>query len=401
MAETLADDLRSAGAAWTGTSPARDAWYPYPLDPQLRRRLLELHASYAGELADLDRILREVQSRIAGRGGVTQLADAEGDLLYCLLRETQPGTVFEISPAHGWSTNHILAALTRNASGTLHSFELAPTAPDGSPIEETVRANLHGDLDASRLEFHVGDARKLAPAVPGTIDFLFLDSAHEAWFAEWYEQELFPRTRGVCFVHDIVAPAGMVKQEAYTDGEAYALLEWLEREGVRAVSAAAFEEALGLPAVRRRLSDLSSFGILFLADPAASVPPGGTPRASIQEADLAIAQGDRETAHALITTALAAAGTTTPHLKLQIAERFRRLGQAGLARDLAREVAREHRDDPLWLYEAGRTLTLLGRTVEGGRMTWSARRMETAPPWLHASRADLGRRLWSAARGTG
>ena len=327
---------------------------------------------------------------------MTQFADGEAALLYVALRETAPETVFEISPADGWSTNHILAALTRNGRGRLHSFELSPVAHDGTPTEAALRRNLHPGFDADRLEVHVGDARETVPAVPGRIDALLLDSAHEPWFAEWYLAEVLPRTQGVCGIHDIVGPGGSVKHQRYFDGEAYAILEWLGAYRIAAVPAAGLETA---PWADRRLP-LDSYLVLLGVEGATAPWDGARPRAALQQADLALASGDTLAVHDLLEEALASAGATTPHLLLQIGERYRRLGLVERARELAERVGAEQPDEPLWLLQAGRTLTLLGRPVAGRRLMLRASRHPRAPQWVRSQSplAQARRRGRSAFR---
>lgn len=146
--------------------------------------------------------MREQFHAMQRRGHGTIFGDVEGELMYLLIRETQPDIAFEISPNAGWSTNYILAALTANQKGTLHSFELL-TKLKGKPIEEVIRTNQHPEWDQNRFVLHVGDARQTVPLVPGTVDFLLIDSCHEDWFAEWYIQTVFPRVNGPAIVQDI------------------------------------------------------------------------------------------------------------------------------------------------------------------------------------------------------
>lgn len=381
MTELLAA-LRAAGAWWDGNEVRRDDWYPDRLDPALEAALRNLLAAYRDELAELDRILREVQDLIGS--GATQFADAEGAILYCAVRELRPDVVFEISPASGWSTNHILAALTKNGTGVLHSFELATT-------EARLRANIHPALDQSSLEVHIGDARETVPSVPGQIDVVLLDSAHEAWFAEWYLAEVLPRVRGLVAIHDIVRADGGVKHERYYDGEAYAVLEWLARSGVRAAPAFPLEAR---PPEERRLP-VDSFAIFFGAEHPPA-PAASRPRELLRRADVALAAGDTSAVDALLMEVREVADARrTPHLVLQLAERYRRLGRIDEARDLVVGVGRVQ-DEPLWLWQAGRTLWLLGRPFAGAALLQRAARRSNAPAWIKRQAPD--RRLLQALR---
>ncbi len=155
-------------------------------------RYLEDVASLTAEMADHRRALIDA-------GYSCDFSDRESELLYLLIRALQPATVVEISPCHGYSTNYILAALTHNGAGELHSYEIVDQI-HGKPAEKAIRDNQLPWLDQTRLHIHIGDATRADIPDP---DFLFLDSAHEAWFASWYFQSLVPRAK-VCLIHDIV-----------------------------------------------------------------------------------------------------------------------------------------------------------------------------------------------------
>ena len=144
----------------------------------------------------------------------------------------------EISPCHGYSTNYILAALTHNQKGALHSYEIIEEVM-GKPIVDTIYDNQLDWLETDRLTVHVGDATMADIPSP---DFLFLDSAHEAWFASWYFTDLVPRAK-LCMVHDIV-----IEQPSYGTlvpkgpfmgiRESVHVLRTLALNGIQAIAAA-------------------------------------------------------------------------------------------------------------------------------------------------------------------
>ena len=187
-----------------------------------------LYKKYYDELSLLSRALRKKFYPMQKAGYLTTFGDVEGEMMYMLIREGQPETVFEISPNAGWSTNYILAALTKNKKGTLHSFDIL-THMFGRPMEETVRGNQCELCDLSRFQLHIGDARETVKTVPGDIQFLLIDSCHTDWFAKWFTSEVFPRVRGTIIVQDI---AHWDRRES--SSEATFILDWLAREKIDA-----------------------------------------------------------------------------------------------------------------------------------------------------------------------
>lgn len=188
----------------------------------------DLYERYRNELVRLARCLRCKYHAMQRVGDPTGISDVEGELLYLMLRETKPEQVFEISPAAGWSTNYILAALTANAKGVCHSFETNRRIR-GRWTEEVVRSNQVELCDQSRLKIHIGDAREKVEAVQGPVGFLFIDSCYEDWFANWYVNTLFPRVKGTVMVED-VAFSDMLEPSS----EARFMWEWLEQHRVPA-----------------------------------------------------------------------------------------------------------------------------------------------------------------------
>lgn len=204
-----------------------------------------LYDEFAADLASLTAQMADHRRALTAAGYSCDFSDRESELLYLLVRATKPETVVEISPCHGYSTNYILAALTQNGRGELHSYEIVPSV-HGKPTDQTIRDNQLPRLDLSRLHVHIGDAT--LANIPSA-DFLFLDSAHEAWFASWYFTELVPQA-GLCMVHDIV-----IDQPGYRTlvpkgpfmgiRESIHVLETLSLNQQRALSVAAFGRARG------------------------------------------------------------------------------------------------------------------------------------------------------------
>ena len=193
-----------------------------PPPPELN--LPYLHQKYHGELKTLSKQIRAKSFDLHKAGHIVGFGDYEGEIAYAIIRETKPNLVYEISPAAGYSTNYILSALTKNQSGKLQSFELLDKIY-GIPTKEVILGNLIPEADSSRIEVITGDvtSKKLS----GTPNFLLLDSCHEAWFAEWYIQELIDRVQGWVMIQDIVFSDRIEKT-----GEASVVLDWLAKQSI-------------------------------------------------------------------------------------------------------------------------------------------------------------------------
>ena len=150
-----------------------------------------------------------------------QLDDLEAEVTYLLLRELRPQTVVEISPDGGWSTTWLLSALKDNGSGRLFSYDI---------FDHCTRTVPH-ELSEGRWTFVQGDVRGQLSQLPPRIDFLFLDSAHSAAFADWYLRELFPRLAPgtPIAIHDIFPER---------TGEARVVRQWLREQGIDYFTAA-------------------------------------------------------------------------------------------------------------------------------------------------------------------
>lgn len=259
----------------------------------------ELFVKYEDELFSLTRSLRSQFHRMEGSGYGTAFQDAEGELLYLLVRETKPEVIFEISPFHGWSTNYLLAALTANGRGSLHSFELM-THVNGKPIDAVIRDNQSPDWDQDRLVVHVGDATEKVHEVPGPVDFVLLDSCHEGWFADWYIEELLPRVSGTVFLQDVA-----FEDALEASPEARRVWGWLDEHkiGVDLVGVLERDETIekvrcSFPERRNRRSNAIVFK---LPDHSYGPPPvlARSPDSRLTEAEEALARGEPRLAESL------------------------------------------------------------------------------------------------------
>ncbi|OAI46829.1 hypothetical protein AYO44_10655 [Planctomycetaceae bacterium SCGC AG-212-F19] len=221
-----------------------------PADPRVAAWFKELYRKYGAELAELAKQLQaRFQAMVHGGFGAV-FGDVEGELLYCLVREFRPEVVFEISPNAGYSTNYMLAALTRNGQGRIESFELIRHF-FGRPTEQVIRGNLVDLCDASRFHLHIGDARITVPEQlrQGAPDFTLIDSCHDDFFAEFYVKELLPRCRGTAFIQDI-AHFDMRPEHAT---EAYYLLSYFQETATPLLAVGSYEDELNAAGVRKTL----------------------------------------------------------------------------------------------------------------------------------------------------
>lgn len=255
-----------------------------------------LFEKYREELYELSVALRDKCEEMRKRNMWVAFSDMDGEMLYMLIREGRPETVFEVSPNAGWSTNYLLAALTKNGKGMLHSFDIIEKM-NGKPFEQVIRENQCALCDQKRLTVYIGDAREEVKKVQGDIDFMLIDSCHEAWFAEWYVAHLFPRVNGQVFVQDI---ANVDRLES--SSEASYMWKWLHDERVDFSMIGRGELAVRANGVRDILADrraIRSNSVLF-AYPLVrtETPPllDDGPDFVLKQAKAALDAGDRVTA---------------------------------------------------------------------------------------------------------
>ncbi|WP_219417150.1 class I SAM-dependent methyltransferase [Pseudonocardia nigra] len=178
----------------------------------------ELYREFAGELAAVGKAQREFAESLKGTM-TPQLDDLEAEITYLLLRATRPAAVMELGTFHGWSTSWILSALRDNGEGTLHSFDI---------IDNVVR-NVPRDLAEGRWTFVKGDIKQTLDQVPADTGYLFVDAAHNAPFARWYLQHLFPRVPSdiPVSVHDVYHFRATLP---FHEGKV--VVRWLDERGV-------------------------------------------------------------------------------------------------------------------------------------------------------------------------
>ncbi|MGK7873249.1 MAG: class I SAM-dependent methyltransferase [Xenococcaceae cyanobacterium] len=275
----------------------------YPSTRQLN--FIELSKKYDNELCQVARNLREKFHIMQSQGYGTTFGDVEGEIMYMVIRETQPEIAFEISPNAGWSSNYILAALSANGKGTLHSFELLPRM-QGKPTEEVIRGNQCSQWEQQRLVIHIGDARETVPSVKETINFLLIDSCHEDWFAEWYVNTVFPRVEGPVIVQDIAFVDQMERSS-----ESEYVWTWAQSKHIQPTLIGAVEadiERVGLRAGYPERRGLRSNSIHFwLPMPQSGELPvlAESPADWLEQARKAIAENDYSAADLLLNQAVA------------------------------------------------------------------------------------------------
>jgi predicted O-methyltransferase YrrM len=255
----------------------------------------DLFGKYDRELRQAAYCLRKQFHAMQRLGHGATFGDVEGELVYILIRETRPEVVFEISPHAGWSTNYVLAALTANRKGTLHSFEILPEIK-GVPTEQVIRRNQWHQWDQNRLVVHIGDARQAIFDVNGPVNFLLLDSCHEDWFAKWYIEAVFPRVSGPVIIQDIA-----FVDELEPSSEARYVWAWADGERIQLTLFGSIEASLEHTGLRSGYAErraLRSNSVMFeFPSPQRGDPPKlvDSPEMWVGQAQSAIKRGDYAT----------------------------------------------------------------------------------------------------------
>lgn len=181
--------------------------------------LCELYVKYAAELREVRDSQRDFRTAKSAGDFEAQLDDVEAELTYLQLRERAPKVVVEIGTFHGWSTTWILQALRKNGAGHLYSYDI---------VDNVVR-NVPDELREGRWTFTKGDVRRQLATMPTEVDYLFIDAAHSASFANWYIRELFPRVPGGIrvSVHDVYH-----SRFAVPLSEGAVIMRWIKKNDV-------------------------------------------------------------------------------------------------------------------------------------------------------------------------
>jgi methyltransferase family protein len=122
--------------------------------------------------------------------------------LYVLVRAARPRIVVETGVLYGAVSGHILAALTENGEGTLHSIEL------GRDRREPPHDFFVPKAMKARWDLVMGDSRVELPALVarlGPVDLFHHDSLHTFDHMTWEFETVFPHLAkaGVLSSHDV------------------------------------------------------------------------------------------------------------------------------------------------------------------------------------------------------
>lgn len=118
---------------------------------------------------------------------------AIGRMLYATVRAMRPTTVVEFGTSYGFSTIHIAAALRDNGAGRVITTELHEGKADAA-WRNIQRAGV-----ADHVGVLVGEASRTLAAVPGPVDFLYLDGWTEFYLDVLRAVE--PKLRPGALVH--------------------------------------------------------------------------------------------------------------------------------------------------------------------------------------------------------
>lgn len=149
----------------------------------------------AGDLDPDELISYAIEDTVGGRDtghwSAMSIFEAEGKILYALIRALRPSMCVEIGTDSGGSATHMLTALQANKKGKLYSIDLRDGC--GDKIPEALR---------SRWIPVVGDALEMP--LPNKIDFVFEDGSHHFDFTSKMLLRLKAFEPKVILSHDAV-----------------------------------------------------------------------------------------------------------------------------------------------------------------------------------------------------
>ena len=132
------------------------------------------------------------------RDDAWQVPRAEGEVLFQIALATNARLIVEVGTSYGFSGLFWAAALKRlgGAGRSLHTLDLSEKKYH-SAGETFRRAGVEGIVHR-----HLGDAAALLPAMPGSIDIVFLDAGNKK-LARSYFDLIWPKVRpGGCALTD-------------------------------------------------------------------------------------------------------------------------------------------------------------------------------------------------------
>ena len=221
----LKEPVSTLGSKWTliRNGSSVDQWQ----DPASHLKVL--YAKYANDLKvvrqEIGRALdsTDLKGTFGGDNGMPKamLYDVESEINYLRIRESRPLHVLEMSPACGYSTLWLLAAIRDNSIGHLYSFDINDCAVKTLPTSWQ---------DPKWWTFTKGDASKaFASGSWPVFDFIFIDSEHTADFARGYTRFLLDAIRNTkaipVSVHDIYGMTCSLDSTPTPEG--VVVLEWL------------------------------------------------------------------------------------------------------------------------------------------------------------------------------
>lgn len=180
--------------AYLTLSPTRLT--PGNIQRSLSSSLFDNDAAYRSYLAELDEspfteyrtVMRDRYDEHVGTQTTNEQKSISGGLddtaarnLYAVVRSLQPSVVVETGVHYGHSTAYILAALSRNGHGHLHSVD--PVAASSCPGDTEEPGWLVPETLRDDWTLHVGRSQRVLPELLpelGSVDLFLHDSDHSA-----------------------------------------------------------------------------------------------------------------------------------------------------------------------------------------------------------------------------